>query len=254
MKISNKPLISIITVVYNSYKFLEGTIESISKQTHKNFEYIIVDGGSTDGTLDLIKKHDASIDKFVSEPDNGLYDAMNKALQMAEGVYVWFINSGDKIYENETIAFLSQLAEKENYPDVMYGETIIIDEADNEIGLRRLRPPQNMTWKSLINGLVVCHQSFLVKKEKAPLYNLKLKIAADYDWILKCLKNAATVVNTQLYLSRYLDNGLSKNNIKKALRERFGIMVKNYGLLNTMFNHILIGFRFFTYVFKYKRF
>lgn len=248
------PLISIITVVYNSQKYLEGTIKSILRQSDNNFEYIVVDGGSTDGTVMLLKKYDKDIDKWISEPDDGLYHAMNKALKMASGIYVWFVNSGDKIYCDKTIELLSKIAKDNSFPDVIYGETVIIDEHDKEIGLRRLKPPLNLTWESLINGLVVCHQSFIVKKDNAPLYELKYKISADYDWVMKCLKSAETICNTKLYLSRYLDNGLSKNNIRRALRERFNIMVKNFGFFKTLAVHVVITFRFLYFVIKHKRF
>ncbi|MDY0217312.1 MAG: glycosyltransferase, partial [Bacteroidales bacterium] len=146
------------------------------------------------------------------------------------------------------------IAQSQNFPDVIYGETIIIDENEQEIGPRRLKVPKNLSWKSLIDGLVICHQSFIVKRNIAPKYNLKYKIAADYDWILKCLKNSKNVYNSKLILSRYLDNGFSKNNIPKALSERFVIMIKNYGFIRTTLNHILISFRFFSFLVRNKRF
>lgn len=248
------PFISIITVVYNSEKYLEKTILSIAKQNSTIVEYIIIDGGSKDDTINIIQKHKQHIQKSISEPDNGLYDAMNKGLQMASGEYVWFINSGDKIYDTSTVESIAKIAQSQNFPDVIYGETIIIDENEQEIGPRRLKVPKNLSWKSLIDGLVICHQSFIVKRNIAPKYNLKYKIAADYDWILKCLKNSKNVYNSKLILSRYLDNGFSKNNIPKALSERFVIMIKNYGFIRTTLNHILISFRFFSFLIRNKRF
>ena len=148
----NRPLISIITVVYNSEKYLEKTILSIAEQNNDALEYIIIDGGSKDNTLKIISKHADHIQKTISEPDSGLYDAMNKGLQMASGEYVWFINSGDKLYSNNTFVKLQEIIESQNFPDIIYGETVIIDENDQEIGLRRLKTPENLTWKSLING------------------------------------------------------------------------------------------------------
>ncbi|MDD2412204.1 MAG: glycosyltransferase family 2 protein [Bacteroidales bacterium] len=248
------PFISIITVVYNSDKYLEKTILSIAKQNSTIVEYIIIDGGSKDDTINIIQKHKQHIQKSISEPDNGLYDAMNKGLEMASGEYVWFINSGDKIYDTSTVESIAKIAQSQNFPDVIYGETIIIDENEQEIGPRRLKVPKNLSWKSLIDGLVICHQSFIVKRNIAPKYNLKYKIAADYDWILKCLKNSKNVYNSKLILSRYLDNGFSKNNIPKALSERFVIMIKNYGFIRTTLNHILISFRFFSFLIRNKRF
>ncbi len=254
MKQLDKPLISIITVVFNSEKYLEETIRSIALQNSQNFEYIIIDGGSTDGTIDIIKKNETIIQTWISEPDKGLYDAMNKGLRMANGEYVWFINSGDKLYDNQTILKIEGIIDSNNSPDIVYGETVIIDELDNEIGLRRLKTPENLSTESLINGLVVCHQSFLIKRNKASEYNLKYRIAADYDWVLKGVKNATNIKNSHQILSRYLDNGFSKNNIPKALKERFGIMAREFGFFRTFFKHLIIGTRFFTYVIRHKRF
>lgn len=248
------PLISIITVVYNSQQFLEGTIQSIATQSSSNYEYIVVDGGSTDGTLDIIKRNSEVIDHWISEPDKGLYDAMNKGLRMATGDYIWFVNSGDKIFEDNTISLIESIANQNVKPDVIYGETLIIDGDDKEIGMRRLSTPDTLTWKKLIDGLVVCHQSILVKRSIAPFYNTKYRISADYDWVLTSLRRAKVVENSRLILARYLDNGLSKNNIPKALKERFLVMRKNFGLAKTVGNHLLIAFRFINYVIRNRRF
>jgi len=248
------PLISIITVVYNSQQFLEATIQSIALQQSSNFEYIIIDGGSTDGTLDIIHRYPEVITHWISEPDKGLYDAMNKGLRMASGEYVWFINSGDKIYEDITISLLEAIANQNSQPDVIYGETVIIDAEEKEIGMRRLSTPDILTWEKLIDGLVVCHQAILVKRTLAPFYNTKYKISADYDWILTALKSAKQIENSRLILAKYLDNGLSKNNIPRALKERFQVMNRNFGFAKTTANHILIASRFFKFVIRNRRF
>lgn len=248
------PLISIITVVYNSQQFLEGTIQSIAAQQSSNFEYIIIDGGSTDGTLDIIKSYPEVVDHWISEPDKGLYDAMNKGLKAAKGQYVWFINSGDKIYDESTILLLESMALQNEYPDVIFGETVIIDTEDKEIGMRRLSTPDILTWQKLIDGLIVCHQAILVKRSIAPFYNTKFKISADYDWILTSLRKSKTIDNSHLILARYLDNGLSKNNIPRALKERFIVMSKNFGFAKAAANHIMIGTRFIKYVVQNRRF
>jgi glycosyltransferase involved in cell wall biosynthesis len=248
------PLISIITVVYNSQQFLEGTIQSIATQSSSNFEYILIDGGSSDGTLEIIHKNLEVIDYWISEPDKGLYDAMNKGLRVAKGKYVWFINSGDKIFDDNTILLIESIVNQGITPDIIYGETLIIDTDDKEIGMRRLSTPDVLTWKKLINGLIVCHQSIIVKRSIAPFYNTKYKISADFDWILTSLRRAKVIENSRLILARYLDNGLSKNNIPKALKERFLVMQKNFGFIKTVGNHILIASRFVNYVIRYRRF
>ena len=160
--------ISIITVVYNGEKHIGLTIESVLKQSYSAIEYIIVDGKSTDGTLKVIKEFQG-IHKLISEPDEGLYDAMNKGLKAATGDYIWFLNSGDQVYDTDTVQ--KMVEGMEGLPDIIYGGTMIIDDAQNEVGDRRLRPPAQLTWKSFRQGMVVCHQSIVVKRELAPEYN-----------------------------------------------------------------------------------
>jgi glycosyltransferase involved in cell wall biosynthesis len=138
------PKVSIITIVFNGIDTLEKTILSITNQTYPNIEYIIVDGASTDGTIDLIKAHSNVITRWISEPDKGLYDAMNKGIDLATGDYLWFINSGDVIFAPTT---LSQIFNNNKIADIYYGDTVMIGNDGNEIGKRRLSPPKNLNWK-----------------------------------------------------------------------------------------------------------
>lgn len=117
----NKPLISIITVVYNGEKYLEETIQSVINQTYDNVEYIIIDGGSTDGTLDIIKKYKNQIDYWVSEKDSGIYDAMNKGIQSALGKWINFMNAGDKFFATVTI---SKFISCKDDADLVYSDTL----------------------------------------------------------------------------------------------------------------------------------
>ncbi len=244
--------ISVITVVFNAGNFLEWTLKSIQEQKYKGIEYIVVDGGSTDNTLELIEKYQPIITSWISEPDEGLYSTMNKGLGMASGEYVMFLNAGD-IFYNENV--LDKIFNAGDLPaDIYYGETIIMDEKGKDIGLRRLKAPENLTWRSLIDGMMVCHQSFIVRKSISENYNLKYKIASDYDWMLNCLRKAKTINNTHLIISRFLDGGLNKQNIRKALMERFLIMIQNYNFLKVVINHFLIGFRFIVSYYKNGRF
>jgi glycosyltransferase involved in cell wall biosynthesis len=250
--LNREPRISIITVVFNAGEVMENTILSIRNQTYKNIEYIVVDGASTDGTLELINRYKSFIDKWISEPDKGIYDAMNKGLEMAGGDYVWFINAGDRLYSSTLIEDI--FSANPPFCDIYYGETMIIDKEGREIGLRRLKAPEKLSWKNLINGMLVCHQSFLVRKELAPRYDTKMKIAADYAWMLECLKAAGSICNTKLILTGFLDGGMNKKNIPLSLRERFSTMVKHYGLIATISQHFIIGARFFWYLIRYGRF
>ncbi|MBT3749124.1 MAG: glycosyltransferase [Bacteroidetes bacterium] len=237
------PKVSIITVVYNAGALLEKTIANVLAQSYANIEYLIIDGASTDTTLEIIRKYEDKIDFWSSEPDTGLYDAMNKGIKAATGDYVWFINAGDTIYKTNTCENIFKPSHK--WSDIYYGDTMIVDEAYQEIGLRRLRPPGQLTWKSFQKGMLVCHQSILVKLEIADLFDLKYKHSADFDWVIKALKKTKSIRNTQQVLSAFLDGGQSKHNIKTSLKERFDSMKNHYGLIISILHHIPIAFKFF---------
>ena len=244
------PKISIITVVYNSSKYLERTIISVINQTYKNIEFVIIDGGSTDGTIEIIKKFESSISYWISESDKGIYDAMNKGINAATGDYLWFMNSGDLIFDNDTLYNLIKISDN---ADIYFGETVIIDSENNILRKRRHPAPKNLTWRSFKYGMMVAHQSIIVKKSLAPLYDLNYKVSADIDWVMKCLKISKIIVNTELILSRYLLDGFSQKHLKTSLAERFAIMKKNYGLIPTLYFHIIIMFRLIGYkLFKKK--
>lgn len=248
----SNPKISIITVVFNSENLIEHTINSVLGQTYKNIEYIIIDGNSKDATVSIIKKYEDKLAFWLSEPDKGLYDAMNKGLAHATGDYVCFLNSGDKLYSND---ILEKAFSPLNYlPDVVYGETMIVGPDGKEIGLRRLKAPETLTWESFKDGMVVCHQSVYVKRAIAENYNLKYKIASDFEWVLKALKKAQTIHNTHLVLTCFLDGGMNKKNIRRGLTDRFIIMAGNYGFFPTLARHLLIGIKFFLFFSKNKRF
>jgi len=244
-------IISIITVVYNNAEYIEKTIQSIIHQTYDHIEYIIIDGGSTDGTLDIIRKYEDKIDKWVSEQDKGVYDAMNKGLQMAAGDFVWFVNGGDEIYDKVTLE--NVLAGIDKSYDIIYGNTMMIDEYGNERGDRRLTPPESLTWKSLKWGMLVCHQSIMVRRGIAPRFNLKYQVSADIDWVIQSLKNANRIRNTNEYLSRFMEGGVSRRKLRQGLWERFIILTKYYGFLPTLFRHLFFGVRLAGFYVKYKR-
>ena len=244
------PLISVITVVYNGEEHIGRTIESVIGQTYKQIEYIIIDGKSTDNTLDVIAGFEG-VDQLLSESDGGLYDAMNKGLKMATGTYVWFLNTGDQIYSKDTVELM--VVGLEGLPDIIYGGTMIIDENQNEIGDRRLKPPDQLTWLSFRQGMVVCHQSLIVKRELAPVYNLSYRFSSDIDWAIRATKNAARTHNTRMILSRFLEGGLTEHNIKAGLKERFKIMQGFYGLIPTILRHFVFGARLTNYYLRHRR-
>jgi glycosyltransferase involved in cell wall biosynthesis len=245
------PKVSIITVVFNAVETLERTILSVKALDYPHVEYIVVDGASTDGTLPLIQTYKETIHKLISEPDKGLYDAMNKGLDLATGDYVWFMNAGDEVAAPEV---LTRLFEHSLDADIYYGDTMIVDMDGQEIGHRRLSPPQHLNWKDFRRGMLVSHQSVLVARPLARPYDLRYRFSADYDWVLTALRQARLVVNGQMVLSRFLDGGLTKKNILPGLKERFNIMRKNYGFLATFFHHIPITCRFMRYLLINRRF
>jgi len=250
------PKISVITVVFNGEDHIARTIESVISQTYKHVEYIIIDGKSTDSTLEVVARFEG-VGKVISEPDSGLYDAMNKGLIQATGDYVWFLNSGDQIFNKDTVEnMVAGLAEKPGtgMPDIIYGGTMIIDEQQNEVGDRRLKPPEKLSWKSFQQGMVVCHQSIIVKRELAPEYNLDYRLSADIDWVIRASKDAANIHNSELILSRFLEGGLTRHNIKAGLKERFRIMTRFYGLIPTILRHFVFGIRLTNFYLKHRRF
>ena len=234
------PRFSIITVTYNAEKALEETIQSIISQTYKDIEYIIVDGGSKDRTLSIIEKYKSHIAKVVSEPDKGLYDAMNKGLKMATGDYVCFLNAGDSLHEDETVTMMVKSIEKNQFPDVIYGETAIVDSKRHFLHMRRLSAPAKLNWKSFKNGMLVCHQAFFAKREIAidELYNLKYRFSADFDWCIRVMKRAKSFHNSEITIVDYLNEGMTTQNHRASLLERFNIMCKHYGIISTILHHI----------------
>lgn len=242
-----KPVFSIITVTYNAAQWIEKTIQNVLGQTYDNIEFIVIDGKSTDGTIDIIKRYASKISFWISDPDRGLYDAMNKGLKKATGDYVWFINAGDKIYDKDTIRTIVETLEQKNIsPDIIYGETAIYNKNDQFIGMRRLRAPEKLTWKSFKKGMLVSHQSFIARRAIAPLYNPEYRFSSDFDWCVKCMKEARVIYNSHSILSQYLDGGISTANRGPSLKERYRIMCIHYGMPQTLAWHIWFAIRFYT--------
>lgn len=234
------PKVSIITVTYNAAGELRKTLENIAQSNYPNFEVLVIDGGSTDHTSAVIDDFSDLIHYRVSEPDSGIYDAMNKGFRAATGEYVWYVNAGDLLHEPESITRIF-----ENQPahaDIYYGETLIRSEQGVVLGLRKKRLPEQMSWKSFRQGMVVCHQSILVRRAIAPEYDLKYRYTADIEWVLQALKASKTIVNTHTILSEFILGGVSTTHRKESLRERYDIMKRHYGRWTTWFAHI--GFVF----------
>ena len=232
-------LFSIITITYNAEQHLEGTLRSVIGQTCIDYEYLIIDGGSTDGTLDIAKSHEDHIDLLVSEPDKGLYDAMNKGLRAARGTYLCFLNAGDHLRDPNVLADLKRLAATE--VDVLYGETMIVREDRSEVGtFSETRPhnnlPDHLSYRDMRHGMVVCHQAFLPRRTLAPEYELG-NLAADIDWIIECLKRSRKTVNAQRILIDFLEGGISVQQHRKSLWGRYEVLKKHFGWLPNLAAH-----------------
>lgn len=231
------PKFSVITVTYNAEAVLEDTIQSVISQTYHRIEYIIVDGGSRDGTLAVANKYRDRIACMVSEPDKGLYDAMNKGMKLATGDYLCFLNAGDSFHEDDTLQQMVHTLKDGELPDVLYGETALVDREGHFVRMRRLSAPEVLTWKSFKQGMLVCHQAFFAKRCLAEPYDLQYRFSADFDWCIRIMKKAQTLHNTHLTLIDYLDEGMTTQNRKASLRERFRIMAKHYGWVSTVAHH-----------------
>jgi len=199
--------ITVATVCFNSVDGIRKTIESVVMQTYKEIEYIIVDGASTDGTLDIIKEYSDYNIKFVSERDRGLYDAMNKAADCAQGEYILYMNSGDIFADNSVVErIIPHLADE---PDMLYGSVIRTKAAGDMVERYHGR---NIEMKLLLQGKMMCHQSMFTKTEIMQRYrfNLEYSITADYDFVMRLLHDRRRISYVDIVVSK-VDNieGLS---------------------------------------------
>jgi glycosyltransferase involved in cell wall biosynthesis len=236
--------LSIITITYNAEQYLERTIQSIVNQSEQDFEYIIIDGKSKDGTLRIAEKYGNRVNKFISEPDRGLYDAMNKGLKNASGDFVWFMNAGDEINDNQAVEKIYKaISEK---IDVLYGDTFFVDDDGNIQGLRSEitphRLPKDLKWQDMKLGMLVCHQAFIARKSIAPLY-MENNLSADVDWEIECLKQAREVKYLDFVVARYLTGGISNKQLKRSLLDRYEVLKKHFGLWGAFSAHVQILFR-----------
>jgi glycosyltransferase involved in cell wall biosynthesis len=247
---AGQPILSVITVVYNNSTDIERTMLSVLNQTYKGIEYIVVDGGSTDGTLQIIEKYKDHIAKSISEKDKGIYDAMNKGLAISTGDYVLFMNSADEFYSADTVANVFATVPD---ADIYYGETEMISPNGESLGQRRHTAPENFTWRSFKYGMSVSHQAIYIKRSLVEPYDPRYQLSADIDWILRAAKKAKSIVNVHQYVAKYQVGGMSKLKHRQSLAERFDIMKRHYGLLPTVFNHAVIAFNLGWYWLRNRR-
>lgn len=218
----NNIKISIITVAYNAIHVIENTIQSVINQTYKNIEYIIIDGGSSDGTLEVIKKYEKYISYWISEPDKGIYDAMNKGIKAATGEWINFMNCGDSFVSNNVIELVFNDYIDSNI-NVIYGDTLL--SYKHKFLVRKTLP----TYDNFPN---ICHQSAFTRNiclKKYP-FNLKYKIAADIDFFYKVFSHESFLYIPILIAKYDISDGLSANNpflLRKEYAEIFNLPQKD---------------------------
>lgn len=236
-----QPLVSVITVVFNGKEFLEATILSVIKQKPFNFEYLVIDGGSTDGTVDIIRQYESYIDLWVSEPDKGIYDAMNKAIGLAKGKYLIFINAQDLL--NVSLADLTHLFQKDY--SIIYGQAHYVD-LD---GKRRLIGREVTNPLMFFESMPTCHQAIFYNKKCIPAYNLNFKIIADrvltYEVFGK--EQLSNTKFVPIPICTYYSGGYSDKHALLFIKEKFAFR-KSYQQVNLQ--SILIFL--LNYYFRYR--
>ena len=232
-----EPLFSIITVTWNAAGVIKPTLQSVSEQTCANYEYLIIDGASSDDTLTLVREANISGTRIFSEPDKGLYDAMNKGIDRALGKYLIFLNAGDAFAQPTTLAELAMLAESD--AGVLYGQTRLVDADRRVVGRRHLTAPQHLTADSFKQGMLVCHQAFVARRDIVPHYDLKYRYSADYDWCIRVLKQSpSNVYAGDAPIISFLTDGLTSKYHRTSLMERYRIMCHYYGTWPTIVRHL----------------
>jgi len=237
--------ISIVTITFNAQRTLQRTLDSVRCQTYPHIEHLIIDGASKDDTVRIAEQYKAKSPHEViiqSEPDKGLYDAMNKGLQKATGDYVVFLNAGDSLYAADTIEKVVSVSTQ--LPAVVYGDTATTDSEGRFLHLRRHRPPKTLTWRSFRQGMLVCHQAFYARLDVAKdiPYDLHYRHSADVDWCIRVMKEAERrqlpLVNTHTVLANFEEGGNTTQHHRASLKERFYIMAHHYGYVQTVLLHL----------------
>ena len=252
--------ITYVTITYNAAQVLQRTLDSVLQQDYPDIVHLIIDGASTDGTLqlvdDYIQKSNAAENghriQVASEPDHGIYDAMNKGLRSLDGDYVCFLNAGDFLPSPDTVSKIVEKVSQCDTPAVLYGDTDIVDGEGRFLHHRRLAPPENLTWKSFRQGMLVCHQAFYARTDFAIAtpYDQRYRYSADVDWCIRIMKAAAKenvpLQNLHMVVANYTEEGQTTLHHRESLIERFKVMGRHYGWLSTIAMHLWFVIRSMT--------
>ena len=217
--------VSVITIVFNLEAEIEKTIQSVINQTFQNVEFIVVDGGSSDGTLHIIEKYKNRINTFITGPDKGLFDAMNKGLTCVSGDYVIFMNGGDRFYSHETLATVVKELDDigdDSLPGLIYGHAMEESKDGRTLFLKRSRSPKVKWW-----GMFTHHQAMMynmsVIRKYGIRYDLKVKIGSDYKFTLEFLNHTGKTFAMNEPLCVFRQGGISHKRWKTALKEQWWI-------------------------------
>ena len=232
------PLFSIITVTYNAASTLPATLASVKEQSCKLYEYIVMDGVSKDNTVQLATDANIPNARIFSSPDKGLYDAMNKAIDIATGEYLIFLNAGDAFHSPDTLQKIADVIMNHDFPGIVYGQTQLVNANRQRIGDRHLSAPEELTLKIFAEGMLVCHQAFIALRRITGHYDLRYRFSADYEWCIRCLQHSRNNVYIPHTIIDYLSEGLTTANRKASLKERFKIMCYYYGTIPTVLRHL----------------
>ena len=244
-------LITYVTVTYNAANVLQRTLDSVLAQDYPDIVHLIIDGDSKDGTQEMVNDYIERSNEsgnghriqLMSEPDKGIYDAMNKGLRSLDGDYVCFLNAGDFLPASDTVSRIAA-AVTESSPAVLYGDTDIVDGEGHFLRHRHLAPPENLTWKSFRHGMLVCHQAFYARTDFAIAtpYDQQYRYSADVDWCIRIMKAAdkesVPLQNLHMVVANYTEEGQTTLHHRKSLWERFHIMTRHYGWLSTIAMHL----------------
>ncbi len=239
--------ISIITVCLNAREDLEGTLASISKQDYPHVEHIVIDGGSSDGSKQLLQNNaESRLSYFQSRPDQGIYDAMNQGLNKAVGDFIAFINAGDSLFDVDTLSKVAQAAAPS--VDVVFGDVMFVDRQRRYLGLRtkvlsKSPLPRRLNWRHFSFGCIVSHQAFFVRRVIAPNFSLN-NLSADIDWMIRCLKLSRACVRLEEPISEYLIGGVSTKRFFRSMFDRYQVLHRHFGAAANAVNHIHMLKRF----------
>lgn len=248
--------ITYVTITYNAAAVLQRTLDSVLAQDYPDILHLIIDGASTDATMQLVDDYIVRSNaadnghsiQVTSEPDKGIYDAMNKGLRSITGDYVCFLNAGDFLPASDTV---SRIVEKvgDQSPAVLYGDTDIVDGEGRFLHHRRLAPPEHLSWKSFRQGMLVCHQAFYARTDFAIAtpYDLRYRYSADVDWCIRVMKAAAKenvpLLNLKMVVANYTEEGQTTLHHRDSLWERYHVMERHYGRLQTFLLHLWFALR-----------